>query len=514
MEYAFILHAHGLDAWRYHKNNRSEHLLTLASADTNARATLQKWLAGAHRRCLLIADVADERHIVERLPRTSRTDRHLLLQRRMAQHFPDTPLTNATPLPVSPDDGVLNPIRLAALTRPDLIAPWLDVLGEAGTHGQLDVQRLTSVPFLLEHWYRRQRNLPPQALLLTLGAGGMRQIFFRQRRLAFSRVIPARADTLPGCLPAYSDELAQTLAWLATQRLSDGAPPVKVLANASELPALRELTPVANGNIEFLDLASQIDAHKSDKPASGILPLALQEVQRCGALEHLPLSGQAPGHYNCPQLHHPQRLATARRSTVAITVALVASSLTAAALDLTEADRLRLETEQLATRAQTLQNEIGQLRANTPDTPDADALAHWLDNAERLARNPGIAPATVLQAVSDILAEAPWVQLAALTWEPAQSERDRALLPNAATSATSATSDNNTAAAHVVIRLEIDLDDNAPPPQSAADTLGTRWQRQHGTPMQTHVDADRAHLQLSTVLALPPPQEKEKGQTP
>jgi hypothetical protein len=497
---ALIIHAHGLSVWQQHSHSHSVPVLTLDLADAGTQTRWQNWLAGARRRCILIADVADERHLVERLPRTSRADRHLLIQRRIAQHFPDTPLTSAAPLPASPEDGALAPFRLAALTRPALITPWLDTLAGAASRGQLAVQCLTSVPFLLEHWYRRQRTLPAQALLLTLGAGGMRQIFFRQRRLAFSRLIPARADTLSGNLPAYRDELTQTLAWLAAQRLSDGVPPVSVLATASELQTLRELSAVTGGHIECLDLA----------PAPDILTLVLQEAQRGGATELL--HGSTPGQYNCPTLQGPQRLATARRSLVALSVALTATSLTAAALDLTEASRVQHATAQLATRSQTLQSEISRLNTNTPSVPDTNDLAHWLDSAEHLTRNPGIAPAEVLQAVADFLAESPWARLTALTWEPAQNghEHDRALPPD--------TASNTPSAANTVIQLaiEVDLDDKAPPPQSAASTLGIRWQQQHGTPMQAHIsnnsdadaDASPPHLQLSATFSLSPAPQK------
>jgi hypothetical protein len=494
MEYFMLIDARGIEAWHSARNG-IERAAAFSAADPEAATRLRGWLANTRSRCIPVADLADERHLIERLPRVSRADRRLLIDRRLAQHFPDTPITHAGPQPSAPEDGLLEPMLLAALTRPAHLAPWLEILGEAGSRGQIDVRALTSVPFLLEHWYRRQRMFPAQSLLLAPGADGMRQIFFRQRRLAFSRVIPARSDTLAGCLPVYRDELAQTLAWLSSQRLSDGPPPVSVLATADDLPILREIASPAGDDISFIDPARHMRANTGiSSSAFAISALALQEARRAGAFGH------HPGCYRCPQLRRARRIAGTRRIAIALGMALTASGLGAAAVDFTAAARLHDETAQLAARQRILQDEIDKLDASAARLPGVDEFAAWLDTGERLIRATGIAPATVLQAVADLLAEAPWAHLETLAWERAQNGHAPALLPEFAAKDFPS---GDTASA--IVALEISLDGNAPPPQAAAAALSAHWQRLHGNPMQAQpgIDTGTALLRLQATL-LPP----------
>ncbi|MDR1853280.1 MAG: hypothetical protein LBR05_00020 [Azoarcus sp.] len=482
MDHAIVIDRQGLAIWRQARGLLAREL-ALAGDDADAPLKLRHWLAAARRRCTVVADLADERHAIERLPRASRADRRQLIRRRLDEHFPDAGATGARPLPARPEDGLLQPVLLAALTRPPLLTPWLETLGEAGAQGRLAVRRFTSVPFLLERWYRRQRLQPAHALLLAPGAGGMRQTFFRHRRLAFSRVIPAHGATLADNLPAYRDELAQTLAWLAAQRLCDGPPALRVLAAGADWPLLREMAGEAGdrggrpyGGIEFIDLAAHLHgAAANDK--GDVLALALREARRGGAL----------GQYECPQLRQPLRLARARRTMVAVTVALSGAALAAGALELVDASGQRHAAEALTQSQSAQQNELATLEAAARAAPPADELAHWLDDAERLAHAPIVAPTTVLQAVAAALADAPWARLDALSWSVASG---------------------------VEINLEIALAANAPAPQAAADTLAARWRQRHGTTPRTRVDADAGRVWLDATLVPPAATAKQKEEAP
>jgi len=370
MEHSLVIHSQGLDIWR-HTASGVEHESRINADDEKARTKFQDWLAATRRRCTLIADLADERHTIERLPHTSRTDRLQLIHRRLSQRFPDAAFTSATPLPVGPEDGLNKPVLLSALSRSSSITLWLDVLSEASMQNQTNAPLLTSVPFLVEHWYRRQRTLPPQSLLLTLGAGGMRQIFFRQHRLALSRVTAARATTLVESLPAYRDEITQTLAWLASQRLVEGSPPILILAAEADFPLLRELTPSLGSGVDFIDIA-QCSGSGED-----VLSLALRETRQSGT----------PSHYDCPPLHRARQLTHAHRATWIAAVAIFAAGLATATDEFINTHRLRQETERFTAEQQKLQNELEKLNAESIVEPGADLPDDWLDKVESLIRD-------------------------------------------------------------------------------------------------------------------------------
>jgi hypothetical protein len=462
MKHSFVINSHGLDIWR-HTANGIERESRISADDKGARAKLQNWLGDARRRITLIADLPDERHAIERLPITSRADRLQLIERKLAQHFPDAAFTNATPLPVGPEDSLVKPVLLSALPRSSSITLWLDVLGEAAMQGRIDAPLLTSMPFLVEHWYRRQRTLPPQGLLLTLGTSGMRQIFFRQRRLVFSRVITARASTLAENLPVYRDELMQALAWLSSQRLVEGSPPILVLAAEADFPLLRELAPATNGVMDFIDIARCSGGNKD------ILTLALHET----------ISRGTPVRYECHLLRRVSQFSAVRRATQIITAAMLAIALTKTASALIASHHLHQETGQLI--AEQHQAELEKLNTEVLDEPNEDVTDDWLDKAESLAQDQGIAPVVILQAVAALLDKAPWAQLESLTWNK---------LPTS-------------------IELEISFTGNEPP-QIAADKLVSLWQQQHGSPMKAHFDSSKARLRLDTTLTLAVQEKREK----
>ncbi|MCL2589347.1 MAG: hypothetical protein FWD67_00380 [Betaproteobacteria bacterium] len=467
MKHSLVINSQGLDIWR-HTASGIELEMKLDADDKRAWAKFQDWLVGERRRCALVADLPDERHAIERLPHTSRTDRLQLIERKLAQRFPDAAFTSAVPLPVAPKDGAAKLVLLSALPRSSSISIWLDMLGETGIQGRINVPRLTSVPFLVEHWYCRQRTFPPQCLLLALGAGGMRQIFFRQRRLAFSRVITAKAATFAGSIPAYRDELTQTLAWLPSQRLVEGTPPILVLAVEADFPLLRELIPSPNSAMDFIDIA------RCSGGDTDILSLALRETRH----------GGSPNYYDCPQLRRVRQFTAARRAIWAITVTTFAIGLASAAARAVDAAHLRQETEQLIAEQRKLQNELEKLGAEAIAEPSADFPDDWFDKAENLVRDAGVAPIDILQAVAGLLDKAPWARLESLAWKKLPTQGLAESVPSAS------------------IELEISLTDNEPP-QTAADRLASSWQQQHGSAMKAHIEPGMARLRLDTTLALP-----------
>lgn len=486
MKHSLVINSQWLDIWR-HTATGIEHEMKLDAND--AKTTFQHWLLGARRRCTLVADLPDERHTIERLPHTSRADRLQLIRRKLVQHFPDAAFTNATPLPAGSENGMLKPVLLSALPRSPSIAPWLDILIETGMQGRIDVPLLTSVPFLAERWYRRQHTLPPQCLLLTLGAGGMRQIFFQQRRLTFSRVIAARASTLAENLPAYRDELVQTLAWLLSQRLVEGTPPIAVLAAEANFPLLRELAPSQNSSMDFIDITRC--------PNGSALALILSQTRHSGP----------PTHYDCPPLRRVRKFTVIRRATWASTVATLAIGMASAAVGFVNAAHLHHETGQFIAEQQKLQNELEKLNAETLIEPGADFPDEWFNKAESLIRDPGIASIDILQAIAGLLHKAPWARLESLSWKKLPTQDEGTSTGNQPSQDVQPGKEANAKIPHSAqsasIELEISLTGNEPP-QTAADRLVSVWQQQYGLPMKAHIDPGMARLRLDTTLALPP----------
>ncbi|GHT86709.1 hypothetical protein AGMMS49543_20530 [Betaproteobacteria bacterium] len=478
-ECQLVINAHGLGIWQS-GGDRAHRAVHLAVDDPEAPAQLAHWLERNPARCTLIADLAEERHIVEQLPHASRADHQLIIRRRLAQHYPDIPFTCVRPLPRPPHDNLRKPVLLAALTRPALLDPWVNVLGASMRQGKISVRALTSVPFLLERWYRRQRGLPAQSLLLTLGGGGMRQTLFRERRLCFARVIPARADTLAECASVYATELTQTLAWLASQHLTAGQPAIRILAPHTALPLLHQLTAHVSSDIELIDLDAHLPAPTQDDAANSIIPLVLREARH----------GRDFARYVCPPLQPAQdRLIC--RGMIGATALCAVAALAVATQDFVAATALDQDIRQATAAQGRVQDELRQLNARLPANAVAlDTLAPWLDRAEALTHSVGIAPETVLQAVAALMDDAPWAELETLHWQ---------IVPPATAQTPS------TPPGHVELTLNLILSVDAPHPLRSFAVLESAWKR-HDRPLpQIEFDPASARLRFTARLPLPPP---------
>jgi hypothetical protein len=485
-DWQFVIDSRGLRVWQSGRG-QTRQLSWFERADPQAPAHFARWLGTRRVRCTLIADLAEERHVVEQLPRTSRADRHALIQRRLAQCYPDVPFTCARPLPRPRAAGQRDPVLLAALTRPSLLDPWLDALDEAVTKGTTTIRALTSVPFLLERWYRRQHALPAQSLLLALGGGGMRQTLFCQRRLCFTRVIAARAASLAECLPVYVAELAQTLAWIGSQRLTEGSPAIRVLAPGASLPTLGGLADGVSVDIDFVDLDAQLETSHAPDDTHDILPLVLEEARRRGDCAR----------YACPRLRPARSIAMTRRAMLGVTTLFALSALVAGSLDFGASADLEREIARLDTARHALREELARLQTVPAEAVASAELTGWLDTVEPLSRDSGIAPVTALRAAADLLAEAPWARLEILAWRIAPSAPDTsASAPPTETAAASA--------ADGFIELTLALDTDAPAPRQIVAVLESAWRRKHGHSALIKLDPANDKLSFSAPFAALP----------
>ncbi|MDO9598104.1 MAG: hypothetical protein Q7J47_10350 [Azoarcus sp.] len=417
--------AHGLKVW-LPTGRTLEPGVRFDSFDDAGANRFREWLhtQARSKRYAVLADLAEERFALERLPRTRPGDARAMIQRKLGQHFPDTPFTTNLPLGKQASGGTFNRVLLCALTRPALLTPWVNALTEAGAV----VTRLTSTPLLLDQWNRRRLRHKGQFVLLTVTPSGMRLSLFCAGRLRLSRMVPARGDSLAQSLPHYQSELLQTRSYLAAQHLigNDAPLQIKVLAASSDQAALLAIIDSGEGlEAEFLDLHSHL-RHRppaSAKPGSDAMPLLLQQLVR----------DPPSAHYAPPELcrgHSLTRLRTGMIGTASLAslVCLLAASSNLLELRALEQD---VATAKQAQRA--LAQEADTLIRDRPATPaPAARMDAWLSGLDRRAAE-GIAPIDILRQISTLLETVPSLRLDTLAWRRADPQRDMVLLPPALT---------------------------------------------------------------------------------
>ena len=157
----------------------------------------------------IMADSIDEDYRIEKLPHASGGDRRQLIARKLRQLFRGTQFASA-----ALQDRIVGRRRedqylLAAVTRPELLAPWLRVVNAlkvpvAGIY-LLPVVALSAIDGLK----LKQTDL----LLISKNESGLRQTFCKDLKMQVSRLTPTRDDDQQNTT-FYSEEINSTRMYL------------------------------------------------------------------------------------------------------------------------------------------------------------------------------------------------------------------------------------------------------------------------------------------------------------
>ena len=371
----------------------------------------------------VFAALAEESLQTEEIPHATGADRRALIERKLAQRFPGSAwkftLSLGRHLSGRRDEKIL----MAALNRPETIAPWLAPLLRA----EARLAGIYTAPLLAARLAAELGAAEPCFLLTSLLQGGLQQMFFDHNQLRFSRVVAADTADVEAAAEVCAEESVKLLSYLIAQRLlaKDSALPVIVLLHPRDMPIFRatcrDHAPI---HYSFADLLTISKKHglRTPPPDSRSDSLFLQlMVRRPTAAQYAP-----PGLRRSYHLGHVQSLLTA--TTAAIILVGVASI----ALDLAEHSRLSGEQGLLTARISTARANYQAALAGKPvQRFDAASLHAVVERIDALQRA-GISLPETLAQISAALDRANGVELERLDWrqdgehEPVgQAERQR-----------------------------------------------------------------------------------------
>ena len=372
----------------------------------------------------ILADVIEEDFRAETIPHVLGKDRGALIQRKLLQHFRNTPYRHATVQGRESGGRRDDRILFTALTNDETLKPWLDALAER----KAPVVGIYSVPLLSGRLAQRLGLTGSHHLLVTRQAlTGLRQSYFQQDQLKFSRLTLLAADESLTPAETIARESGRTQQYLNSLRLlpREESLTVNVIAAAADLPQLRqECRDTAQLRFRFVDLA-EVAATLGVKSAA---PDLYSELLFLHLLGH----GAGPQPYATAAETRGNRLRLTRLTVASLSGLLAAGALTEAGLNLNRAMDYSLQSEQLARQAdslqvryQTIKNGFPPLPAKAEDMKAAvelvDAISAQKDQPERLL-------ALVSQAVADV----PQIRIDRIDWRlstqpPAStSQQDRA----------------------------------------------------------------------------------------
>jgi hypothetical protein len=209
-----------------------------------------------HRSSLfyLLADIAEEGFQLEDLPYVQGADRAALLQRRLSQYYYNTPLSAAISLGRAPTGRRDEKMLFAALTRIETFAPWLETLRNA----ESILAGVYSVPLVLAGCAPKLLGEQGPVLLVTLSRGGVRQTFFDQGNLHFSRLSQLATHSLDEIGRTSADDSAKIFQYLVAQRQIPRGVPLRtiILAHGGQIDTLRDYCrDTGELRFEFVDIA-------------------------------------------------------------------------------------------------------------------------------------------------------------------------------------------------------------------------------------------------------------------
>ncbi len=203
----------------------------------------------------LLADVAEEGFQLEDLPYVQGPDRSALLQRRLGQYYYNTPLSAAISLGRAKDGRRDEKLLFAALTRGETFSPWLDALRAAETN----LAGVYSVPLVLGGLAPQLLGENGPVLFVSLSRGGLRQTFFDQGKLHFSRLSQLATRGVDEIGRTVANDSTKIFQYLVAQRQVPRGVALRtvVLAHPGQMPELQDFCASTDDlRFEFIDLAA------------------------------------------------------------------------------------------------------------------------------------------------------------------------------------------------------------------------------------------------------------------
>lgn len=388
-----------------HGSVHREHIFGL---DEAGQADFQDW-ARANDTLLvqLLVDLPDEAFQQETLPYVVGGDRKALLSRKLQQIFFGTQYSTVRSLGREKQGRRDENFLFAALTRPQALEPWLHAMHEAG----IAVAGIHSPALLLPRLLARKTVAESQLIVLTIGSGGLRQSYFDQGQLRFSRLKPLNTGTIEEAAVNAYGEAVRIYQYLVGQRM---------LSRGDRIPVLCLASP---GHAELMRRAC-IDTGELTFSFAGLQPLAKarglviapDESSIDALLVHM-LTRQPPAQQfadNEARLGYTRwkRRNLIRQLTLA-TFAATALVLIATGISLWSDHEQREEAMLSSQLARQQYNSIVQGLPSIPITPEQlrSLIGEW---QQLQTHSPTLA--TSLQPVSTALQQNPKIELRTLHW--------------------------------------------------------------------------------------------------
>lgn len=369
----------------------------------------------------LFTDLAEEEIRLDTVPHVGGRDRDAVLQRKLAQLFRSTPYRYAALQGRESEGRRDDRVIYTAVTNAEVLRPWIEVL----ERHRVPLAGIHSVSVFSAVVLDELDLVFPHTLLVTFTPGGaLRQTYFRDREIRFSRLTPVDLEQGQTLGRMIAEETTRTWQYLDSLRnfSSDDRLEVCVLVHPKDRPELQQhLRDFAQIQYRLLDI--EIVATKLGlKPAP--LDSTAEEV-----FVHLFLMHPMGNHFaSAEQMRHSAR----RRARIALHQAaagVLAASLVWGGWNLVRVLRTSEADDLVARQLQALNREYDEITRSLPSagvggSTMRDAVAFYNGSIRTFPSFPDF-----LVPISGALQAHPQVRLMQVAWVASEDAKAMPLLP-------------------------------------------------------------------------------------
>jgi len=355
----------------------------------------------------LLADVAEEGFQIETIPGVRGRDRNAIIARRLGQYFYGSPYATSLSLSRKAKGRKDEQLLFAALTRPLQIDPWMAVIKAMDCR----LTALHSAPFLVAELHKGLGIRDGRQLLLTIGRDGLRQTYFENGRLRFSRLTPLPLGSIEEVARSCVRESEKIHQYLVGQRLLDQGTQVNTLVyvlSSEQDHFRRHCQDAHNLRFEFIALEKEAGRRGLKTPLSSSCCELL--------LLHLLIQSPSSCQFGPAEIHRPYRIWQLRLGLRALAMAGLAACLVFGTRTALDTYARQQETSQIETDIRTENGDYEAMLKTLPATPlKVEDLRAEVDRFTELeTRSPPLNNS--LLPISHALDDIPALELERIDW--------------------------------------------------------------------------------------------------
>lgn len=358
---------------------------------------------------IIVLDCIEEDFRLESVAHVTGADRTAMLERKLSFAFRTTPFKTARVVGREKDGRKDDRVLLTALTKTELIDPWLSrILKE-----KLPVQSVTSAAYMME-LLAATTGLKgkPHLLLTNIEAGsGMRQTYLQKGRVIFSRLTPINDRQDLDLATMLLEQSVQTRKYL--ERIKQLPYDTRLCVHALPAEGLTLELPVAleESQLEF-----------SSQPAAAIVPartLALESMPAGAIAVSLVQALRGKGLrnvYAVPVMRRFHLIKHIASYLYVTSAAVVIGAILMVAPTMVDTFSLWEREAQTVAQTQPLLVQYEQLRSSFPETPISSSTMEMVVSSFDKMRAQTYNPSELLEWLGNGLLQYPDLQLRTFEW--------------------------------------------------------------------------------------------------